>query len=125
VDDQAAQDEVTVAELSDRYEAALMANDVDAVNGYFWRDDRVLRFGIADAQRGYDELVEWRTTAAPVSPSRVILSRDVTALAPGVVAVDIQFRDGDAPFTGRQTQTWVRLADGWRIARAHVSIIAR
>jgi hypothetical protein len=38
------------------------------------------------------------------------------------VAVDLVFADDDTSI-GRQSQTWVRTADGWRIARAHVSVV--
>lgn len=114
-----------VAAISDAYEAALKRNDIEAMNAVFWNDQRVLRFGLADMQRGFDEIVAWRATARPVNPNRVILSRDVTALAPGVVAVDIVFDDGDPTVVGRQSQTWVRLDTGWKIARAHVSLISR
>ena len=116
-------DEREVAELFDAYEAALIANDVDTMNAMFWNDRRVLRFGIADMQEGFAELVEWRRHARPVSPRRTITARHVVSLAPGVVAVDITFHNGEAHELGRQSQTWVRTADGWRIARAHVSVI--
>ena len=34
------------------------------------------------------------------------------------------FRRANAPGKiGRQMQTWVRTADGWRVAAAHVSVI--
>ena len=32
-------------------------------------------------------------------------------------------RDGSAGI-GRQSQTWVRFADGWRVVAAHVSLLA-
>jgi len=39
------------------------------------------------------------------------------------VAVDLTFADDDHSI-GRQSQTWIRTDAGWRISRAHVSIIA-
>ena len=45
-----------VERLFDAYERALMANDVAALNGYFWRDARVTRYGIADLQLGHEAL---------------------------------------------------------------------
>ncbi len=47
----------------------------------------------------------------------------VQAFGPNVVTVDVTFRNGDAPGTGRQSQLWVRMPDGWKIVRAHVSMI--
>ena len=116
-------DEAQVAELFAAYEAALVSNDVDAMNAVFATDD-VVRFGIAEVQWTYAEVESWRATAAPVDPRREITAQVVRALAPGVVAVDITFRNGTDPVLGRQSQTWVRHPDGWRIARAHVSMIA-
>ncbi len=116
-------DESTVSALSDAYEAALVRNDLDAMNAVFWTSPEVVRFGVADMQVGYDDVVAWRATAQPVNPTRRTLSKSVLALAPGVVAVDITFRNGDDPTIGRQSQTWVRKPEGWRIVRAHVSTI--
>jgi ketosteroid isomerase-like protein len=113
-------DEVT--RCSDVYEDALRRNDVATLDELFWDDPTVLRFGVADWQRGHAAVRTWRATAPPVSPDRMIRERHVIALAPGVVAVDLIFAD-DATTIGRQSQTWVRTDAGWRIARAHVSVI--
>ena len=48
IDDPRVVAEVTAAFHA--YEAALMGNDVAALNGYFWADARVTRYGIADRQ---------------------------------------------------------------------------
>ena len=103
-----------------------MANDVDAMDAAFLDDDRTLRYGIAEVQEGAAAIRAWRRAAVPVPPTRRITSRHVVALAADVVAVDITFVNGDHdPQVGRQSQTWVRVADGWRIVRAHVSRIDR
>ena len=112
-----------VARLSDEYEAALVRNDLDAMNAMFWNSGDVLRFGIAEMQSGYDEVVAWRAAATPVPTNRTITDRTVVELAPHVVAVDLTFRNGDQPMIGRQSQTWVERPEGWRIVRAHVSVI--
>ena len=118
-------DEAEVVELFEIYESALVRNDVAVLDAMFVATDDVLRFGIADVQRGHDELVAWRAGATPVDARRRITSRSVAGLAPGVVAVDVTFANGDDPVIGRQSQTWVRRPEGWRIARAHVSTIPR
>ncbi len=35
-----------------------------------------------------------------------------------------EFRRAGSDRVGRQSQTWVRFADGWRVVAAHVSTIA-
>lgn len=121
---------VEVRAAFDAYEAALLANDIDAIDGWFWRDGRAVRFGIADRQYGYDEIAAWRATAAPVPADRVLTRVCVTTFGADVATVDCEFRNGDAggidagPLAiGRQSQTWVRTDDGWRITSAHVSMI--
>ena len=113
-----------VEHWSDEYESALRRNDVDVMLSMFWDDPAVLRFGIADEQHGTAELRAWRAAAPPINPDRITHARHVVALAPGVVAVDITFADDDDSI-GRQSQTWVRRPEGWRIVRAHVSVIPR
>ena len=115
-------DEGIVGALSDAYEAALLANDVAAMDRAFLDSPATLRFGIAEIQRGADEIAAWRRTAPGVPADRTITSRVVHELAPGVVAVDLTFVNGDDPTVGRQSQVWVRTDRGWRIARAHVSM---
>ena len=112
-----------VTRLSDEYEAALRRNDVAVLDELFADDPRVLRFGVGDMQHGRAQIVEWRASAPPICPGRVITSRDVVALGYGVVAVDLTFVDDDPSWIGRQSQTWIRLDVGWRIVRAHVSMI--
>ena len=117
----AAEREVTAA--FEEYERALIANDLDVLDGWFWRDAGVLRFGIADAQVGFDQVQAWRAAATPVPTSRRITSRHVLALDPDVVCVDITFESDVQVGIGRQSQVWHRRAEGWRIVRAHVSVI--
>jgi ketosteroid isomerase-like protein len=116
-------DEDEVTQCSDRYESALRRHDVAALGAAFSTDPSVVRFGIADIQTSGAEVAAWRAQAPPIDPDRRTTFRRVGALAPGVVAVDLTFRDSDGT-SGRQSQTWVRGADGWRIVRAHVSVLA-
>lgn len=118
-----AQAEAEVSALFDAYERALVANDVPAMDAVFWDDPRVVRYGIAEIQEGAEAIRAWRRAATPVPANRTITSRHVLALSPDVVCVDITFVNGDAPGTGRQSQVWHRRAEGWRIVRAHVSMI--
>jgi ketosteroid isomerase-like protein len=45
------------------YESALVANDVDAMDRWFWDDPAVVRFGIAECQYGPEEIAAWRRRA--------------------------------------------------------------
>ncbi len=114
-------DEVTAA--FEAYERALLANDVEAMNEVFWDDPRTVRFGIAEIQYGADTIAAWRRTASPVPTSRRVGPVTVTSFGADVAVVDCEFSDDEQRGRGRQSQTWVRFADGWHIVSAHVSLI--
>lgn len=105
------------------YEKALVDGDADLVAGYFWESGETVRYGIADHQVGYDEQLAWRRAQPPLPPGRVLHDTRVTTFGTGHAVVTTLFGYPDRPFLGRQSQTWIRLAEGWRIAHAHVSEI--
>jgi hypothetical protein len=112
-----------VEALFHAYERALMANDVAALNGYFWRDARVTRYGIADLQLGHDALVAFRAATAAPRFTRELARVRITTFGADMAVAMSEFRRSDTHLLGMQTQTWVRFADGWKIVSAHVSMI--
>jgi ketosteroid isomerase-like protein len=106
------------------YERALLANDVEAMDGWFARDPAVVRFGIAERQHGFDEIAAWRRDATPVPHDRRHLRTTFTPAGDDVVVVALEFANGDASEVGRQSQVWARSPVGWRIVHAHVSVEA-
>jgi hypothetical protein len=108
------------------YEAALMGNDLAALNGFFWADARVTRYGIADRQWGIAELVAFRSAAPAPRFSRRLQHLRISSFGPDMAVAQVEFLRSDSPLRGFQTQTWVRLApgrNGWKIVAAHVSMI--
>ena len=114
--------EVTAA--FEAYEAALLRHDVTEMDRWFWDDPRVVRFGIADHQYGFAAVAAWRRTTSPVPTNRTHRQVTITAFGPDSAVAQLLFSNGDTPPSGRQTQLWVRLPDGWRISAAHVSMEA-
>jgi hypothetical protein len=106
-----------------RYEDALMANDVDALNNYFWRSPNTTRYGIADKQLGHEALVAYRKTVPAPDFTRQLQEVRITAFGPDMAVAMTEFTRSDTALRGFQTQTWVRFADGWKIVSAHVSMI--
>lgn len=104
------------------YERALMANDVAALNGYFWRDARLTRYGIADLQRGFDELAAFRAATPAPTFTREIQHLRIATFGADMAVAMCEFLRSDTAKLGMQTQTWVRFADGWKIVSAHVSM---
>ena len=105
------------------YERALMDNDVAALNGYFWRDARLTRYGIADLQLGYDALAAFRAATPAPDFTRDIRRLRITTFCPDMAVAMCEFQRSDTRKLGMQTQTWIRFIDGWKIVSAHVSMI--
>jgi hypothetical protein len=109
----------------DRYERALAAGDGAGLTELFWADERCVRFGVADRQQGADEIAAWRAEHPSVPAGRWLSGTRVLAVDERTAVVTTLFGYPDGAVEGRQSQTWVRFAEGWRIVAAHVSELAR
>lgn len=109
--------EVTAA--FEAYERALVGNDVEAMLGFF--AGRALRFGIADQQAGLAEQRRWRERQPPLPAGRHLKDTEIHAYGVDAAVVTTLFGYPGSDVLGRQSQTWARLDEGWRIVHAHVS----
>ena len=121
-------DPTTVAELQElypRYEQALVSNDVETLMGMFWASPYVARFGPAESLYGIDEIDAFRKGRSPANLARTIQRLDIVAFGKDFASITLAFeRTVEGKVTrGRQSQTWARLAEGWRIVFAHVSLL--
>jgi len=103
------------------YEKALVAGDWTAVSALFWESAHTVRFGIADAQAGAAQLRAWRYAQPPLPAGRRLADTRVTTFGTDLAVVTTQFSYPGGGPVGRQSQTWVRFPQGWRIVSAHVS----
>jgi ketosteroid isomerase-like protein len=101
------------------YEQALIRNDVEAILSFFAED--AVRFGIADQQFGLKEQAEWRRAQPDLPPGRRLKDTSIQGYGQSLAVVTTLFGYPGGDKLGRQSQTWVRLPDGWRIVTAHVS----
>ncbi len=108
-----------VTALFEAYEQALMANDVDALDNFFWRDPLTIRYGLADASYGHDEIAAARRRGS--AADRTLERTVITSYGDSYATADTEFTRVGSGRRGRQTQTWVRHDVGWRIVSAHVS----
>jgi hypothetical protein len=107
-----------------RYENALVSNDVTVLDELFRKDSRTLRYGIGENLYGYDAIMAFRAARSPVGLKRKTAKTVITTYGRDTaVASTLFYRDALSARVGRQMQTWVRFAEGWRIVAAHVSII--
>jgi hypothetical protein len=108
----------------ERYEQALVSNDIAVLDELFRNDSRTLRYGIAENLYGYEAISGFRAARSPVGLMR---KTDKTVISTygrdAAVASTLFYRDLMPGKVGRQMQTWVRFPEGWRIVAAHVSII--
>jgi len=107
-----------------RYEKALVSNDVAVLDELFRKDTRTLRYGIAENLYGYSEIASFRAARSPVGLMRRTARTAITTYGRDTaVASTLFYRDSTPGKVGRQMQTWVRCPEGWRIVAAHVSAI--
>ncbi len=121
-------DPAVVAEVSaefERYEHALVTNDVAALDAFFWNDPRAIRYGGGENLYGYAAIRAFRAGRSPAGLARSLAQTQITAYGRDcAVAATLFRRDGQPGKVGRQMQTWVRFPEGWKIVAAHVSVIA-
>ena len=113
-----------VTEAFARYEAALVANDVETLDVLFRDDPRTIRYGAAENLYGYAEIKAFRAARSPAGLARMLEKTVITTFGRDFAVASTLFRRATAPGRiGRQTQTWVRFPEGWRVVAGHVSVI--
>lgn len=123
IDDLATRD--AVERVFSAYEAALVGNDVAMLGQLFWQSPRTIRYGVAENLHGCDEIAAFRSARSPAGLARALDRTVITTFGEHVATANTLFRREAAPGkVGRQSQTWVRFPEGWRVVSAHVSLIA-
>jgi hypothetical protein len=108
----------------ERYEKALVSNDVAVLDELFRKDSRTLRYGIGENLYGHDEISSFRAARSPAGLMRTTARTVITTYGRDTaVASTLFYRESAPGRVGRQMQTWVRCPEGWRIVAAHVSLI--
>jgi hypothetical protein len=115
-------EEVTAA--FERYEQALVSNDVAVLDSIFRDDPRVIRYGGGENLYGYQEIAAFRAARSPAGLARTLSKTVITTYGRDVAVASTLFhRASMRGKVGRQMQTWVRGPEGWRVVAAHVSVI--
>jgi AtzH-like len=113
-----------VRETFDRYEKALVSNDVAALNEFFRNDARTIRYGGGEILYGYDAIKAFRAARSPVALGRTLDRTVITTFGRDFAVASTLYERPSAPGkTGRQMQTWVKFPEGWRVVAAHVSLM--
>ena len=107
------------------YEAALSSNQPESLNEFFWNSPLAVRYGVAENLYGHDEIVAYRRRRAQVggAPDRKVTREVITSYGRDFGTTCIDYVRTESGRRGRQSQTWVRMSEGWRIVTAHVSLL--
>ena len=107
----------------DRYEKALVGNDVAVLDELFWDSPHTLRFGATENLYGQAQIRAFRVARPSQGLAREVLRTVITTYGHDFATANLEFRRIGSSRTGRQSQTWVRMPEGWRVVAAHVSLL--
>lgn len=113
--------EVTAA--FERYEKALVSNDVAVLDELFWNSPQTLRYGVTENLYGYDAIATFRKNRSSANLERSLTNTVITTYGRDFATANTEFLRQGVKSTGRQSQTWIRTQEGWRIVCAHVSLL--
>ncbi|MBF0325803.1 MAG: oxalurate catabolism protein HpxZ [Alphaproteobacteria bacterium] len=105
------------------YERALIANDLAVLDCLFWDSPLVLRYGVGENLYGIEAIRAFRTSRPAGDLARTLKQTVITTFGHDYATANTEYRRERSGTEGRQSQTWVRLPQGWRIVAAHVSVL--
>ena len=108
----------------DRYEHALVNNQVEVLDELFWPSAHTVRYGAGENLYGIAEIRAFRLARPSVGLARSLMRTVITTYGRDSATAMTEFLRAGNPRIGRQSQTWVRLPEGWRVVAAHVSLLA-
>jgi hypothetical protein len=109
-----------VQAVFERYEQAVAHNEVAILDELFWNNPLTLRYGIAENLYGFDSIQSFRASRSK-GVERTLSNTVITTYGDDFATANTEFQSAGNPRNGRQSQTWIRTSDGWRIVSAHVS----
>ncbi|OCX69570.1 DUF4440 domain-containing protein [Acidithiobacillus thiooxidans] len=110
-----------VQEVFLRYEKALVENDVAVLDELFWNSEHTLRYGVAENLYGYAAIADFRASRPAPALNRELVNTTITTYGNDFATANTEFRRDQVH--GRQSQTWLRTTEGWRVVAAHVSLM--
>jgi 1-carboxybiuret hydrolase subunit AtzH-like protein len=110
----------------ERYEKALVSNDLSTLNELFRDDPRTVRYGVTEILYGHDEIKSFRAARSPVALGRKLSRTIITTFGRNFAVVSTLYeRPSARGKIGRQTQTWVKFPEGWCVVVGHVSLMEK
>ena len=106
-----------------RYEQALTLNQVGVLDQLFWDSPSTVRYGAAENLIGSAQIRAFRAARPAAGLMRTLQHTVITTFGHDCATACTEFTRQGNPRIGRQTQTWVRRPEGWKVVAAHVSVI--
>lgn len=108
----------------ERYEQALVSNDVEALDALFRDDPRTIRYGGGENLYGFAEIAAFRAGRSPAGLARTLSRTVITTYGHDFATASTLFHRASHPGKiGRQSQCWVKFDGEWKVVAAHVSLI--
>jgi len=103
------------------YERALMSDDIAAMDALFHDAPTTNRFGVGEVLYGIAAIRAFRKGRGG-SPQRRLGRVAISVYGENFATADAEFFREGSERRGRQSQAWVKFADGWKVVSAHVSL---
>ena len=113
-----------VRAVFERYEDALVNNRIEVLDELFWDSPHTLRYGVGENLHGIEAIRAFRLARPAGGLARTLQNTVITTYGRDLASASTEFRRAGSDRVGRQSQTWVRFAAGWRVVAAHVSLLA-
>lgn len=111
--------EVTAAFMT--YQGAVDANDVETMNALFWESPHTIRYAPNGTLMGHASIAAFRHGRSARSFKRELENTVITTFGRDFATTNTESTRPGKSGISRQSQTWVRTSEGWRIVAAHVS----
>ena len=106
-----------------RYEDALVNNHVEVLDELFWPSPHTVRYGAAENLHGIEAIRAFRNARPSTGLARSLANTVITTYGQDMATAMTEFQREGSTKLGRQSQTWLRFPEGWRVVAAHVSLI--
>jgi len=110
-----------VTQVFARYEDALVNNRIDVLDELFWPSALTVRYGVGENLVGIDAIRAFRVGRPATGLARALSRTVITTYGRDFATAMTEFQRQGQAGSGRQSQTWVRFTEGWRVVAAHVS----
>ena len=90
----------------------------------FYNSPHTLRYGATENLYGYEAIQAFRASRPSKGLARERLNIVITTYGRDFATANTEFKRAGNDKIGRQSQTWLRTPEGWKVVAAHVSLMA-